>query len=75
MTYARVRVTPGAKRESVITTDAKSFSISVKEPAERNLANDRVREILAEHFSVPIGKVRLIAGHRSPQKVFDIGHY
>ncbi len=72
MTYARVRVTPGAKRESVIETDGKSFSISVREPAERNLANGRVRELLAEHFGVAVGKVRLIAGHRSPQKIFDI---
>lgn len=73
MTYARVRVNPGAKRESIIATDGKSFSISVREPAERNLANNRVRQILAEHFGVVVGKVKLIAGHRSPQKVFDIG--
>ncbi|MBP9816605.1 MAG: DUF167 domain-containing protein [Candidatus Pacebacteria bacterium] len=72
MTYVRVRVTPGAKRESVIETDGKSLSISVKEPAERNLANTRVRELLAEHLSVPVGKVKLVAGHRSPQKIFDI---
>ena len=72
MTYARVRVTPGAKRESIITTDDKSFSISVREPAERNLANIRVRELLAEHFGVAVGKIKRVAGHRSPQKVFDV---
>ncbi len=72
MTYIRVRVSPGAKRESVIQTDEKNFTIAVKEPAERNLANQRVREVIAEYFEVPVGKVRLITGHRSPTKVFDI---
>lgn len=72
MTYVRVRVSPGAKRESVIQTDTKTFTIAVKEPAERNLANQRVRELVAEHFEVPVGKVKLISGHRSPTKVFDI---
>lgn len=72
MTYIRVRVSPGAKRESVIQTDERTFTIAVKEPAERNLANQRVRQLVAEYFEVPVGKVRLISGHRSPTKVFDI---
>jgi len=72
MTYVRVRVTPGAKRESFIETDGKSFSASVREPAERNLANNRVREMVAAHFGVIVQKVKLVSGHRSPQKVFDI---
>lgn len=71
--YVRVRVTPSAKRESLIEADARNFSASVKEPAERNLANTRVRELLAERFGIPAGRVRLISGHRSPQKVFAVG--
>jgi uncharacterized protein (TIGR00251 family) len=70
--YVHVRVTPAAKRESFIQTDTKYFSVAVKEPALQNLANTRVREIIAEHFHVPLGKVQIITGHRSPQKTLDI---
>ena len=72
MTYARVQVTPSAKKESVIALDDKTYAIAVREPAERNLANTRVREVLAAHLDLPLGKVRLVSGHRSPRKIFDI---
>ncbi|MCI0597659.1 DUF167 domain-containing protein [Candidatus Parcubacteria bacterium] len=72
MTYVRVDARPSAKRESIIETDAKTYTISVREPAERNLANIRVRELLAERLGVPVGKVRMISGHRSPHKIFDV---
>jgi uncharacterized protein YggU (UPF0235/DUF167 family) len=70
--YVRVRVIPSAKRESFIEEDERTFSASVKEPAERNLANGRVRELVAAHFGVAVGKVKLTGGHRSPRKIFDI---
>ncbi|KND52066.1 MAG: hypothetical protein ABA06_02260 [Parcubacteria bacterium C7867-001] len=70
--YVRVRVIPDAKRESLIETEDRTLTVAVKQPAERNLANTRVRELLAEHFSLPLGKVRLTSGHRSPRKIFDI---
>jgi len=70
--YVRVEVKPGARRESVMRLDEKTLSIAVKEPAERNLANMRVRELVAEEFSVSVGKVKMISGHRSPRKIFDI---
>lgn len=73
MTYVRVQVKPDARKESVIQTDEKTYSVSVKEPAKQGLANDRVRELLAEELGVKIQKVRLISGHRSPRKIFDIG--
>jgi uncharacterized protein YggU (UPF0235/DUF167 family) len=73
MTYVRVEVTPSAKKESIIQTDEKTFSIAVKEPAEQNLANGRVREVLARHLQLPVAKVRMTSGHRSRRKIFDIG--
>ena len=71
--YVRVEVRPGAKRESVLQTDDKTYVIAVKEPAERGLANKRVRTVLAEHLGVTEGKLRLISGHRSPRKIFTVG--
>lgn len=71
--YVRVEVRPSAKRESVLQTDDKTYVIAVKEPAERGLANKRVRAVLAEELGVSEGKLRLISGHRSPRKIFTVG--
>lgn len=70
--YVSVHVSAGSKRESVESLTKGRLKISVKEPAERNLANRRVRELVARHFLVPLNKVRLISGHTSPAKIFDI---
>ncbi len=70
--YIRVQVKPNAKKESIIQTDSKTYSIAVKEPAQQNLANIRVREILAVLLGVSVPAVRMISGHRSPRKIFDI---
>lgn len=70
--YVRVEVKPSSRKESILKTDDKTFSIAVREPAERNLANNRVRSILASEFGISAGKIKLISGHRSPRKIFDI---
>lgn len=64
-------VTPGAKREK-IEEKGETLAISVKEPAIGNRANDRVREVLALRFSAPIGKVRILTGHRSRAKMISV---
>lgn len=70
--YVRVHVVPGARRERVICTDAHVYTISVREPRERQEANRRVAEILAETYQCPRASIRLITGHRSPTKMYTI---
>lgn len=70
--YIRVSVVAGAKKEEVTRLSDDRYSMWVREPAERNLANGRVRELLAREFKVREGAVRLVAGHRSPKKVFSV---
>lgn len=69
----RVKVAPGAKKESFTENDKGVFLASVREPRERNLANKAVILLLARHFGVPPGKVRLLSGQRSSGKVFKVG--
>lgn len=71
--YIKVFVTPGAKRE-VITEKGETLAISVKEPAMGNRANTRVREIIAERANLPVGKVRILTGHRSRAKMISINN-
>ncbi len=69
--YIKVHVFPGAKREKLIQKK-EFYELYVKEKAERNLANNRSREVIAEHFGVTKGNVSLLSGHRSPGKLFSV---
>ena len=70
--YVRVRVTPGAKKEKILKKNALEYDISVREKAERNLANGRVCELMAREFKVPLQAVRIVNGHRSHTKLLRI---
>ncbi|MHB1769741.1 MAG: DUF167 domain-containing protein [Minisyncoccota bacterium] len=72
--YLKVFVTPGAKRERV-EERSETLVISVREPAQGNHANARVREIVALRCGVPLGEVRILTGHRSRAKMLSIGRY
>jgi uncharacterized protein YggU (UPF0235/DUF167 family) len=66
----RVRVNAGAKREKIVKKNNDEFLISVKEKAERNMANKRVMDILQGMLNVK--RIKLVSGHRKQNKVFDI---
>lgn len=70
--YVKVKVKPGSKKETFEQVSDEKFEISVKEPAKMNTANRRVMELVANHFDLPKGKVRLISGHRSPNKILSV---
>ena len=72
--YVRVHAYPGAKKERVTPISGKenTFDIMVREPAERNMANTRIRELVALQYHVPLGSVRFITGHRSGTKILSI---
>ena len=70
--YVKVKVVPKAKKETVKKIGESTYEMSVKEPAERNLANGRIRELLAREYGVVVGKVRMVTGHHSGSKIFDV---
>lgn len=72
MQYIHVKVTAGVKKEYFKKKSVDHFEISVKEKAERNMANTRVLELVAEYFKIPKNKVRIINGHRSPSKLLIV---
>lgn len=73
MIYIHVKVIAGARKEAFRQKFADHFEISVKEKAEKNMANKRILELVAEHFRVPVNKVRIVNGHRSPSKLLVVG--
>lgn len=71
--YIKVRVIVGSKKEKIEKKTKDTYYISVKEKAERNMANRRVCEMMASTLSVPVKAIRIISGHQSPSKILSIG--
>ena len=70
--HIKVKVTTGAKKEKIVKKTKDHFDISVREPAERNLANKRVVELVRDYFKVYNGDIRIVSGHHSPSKIISI---
>ena len=72
MQYIHVKVIAGAGKESFVQKSEDHFEVSVKEKAERNMANGRVLELVATFFKVPKNQVRIVNGHRHPSKLLVV---
>jgi uncharacterized protein YggU (UPF0235/DUF167 family) len=70
--YLKVHVYAGMKKESVKQVKDGAYEIVTKAPAERNLANDRVREVIAELHGVTKKQVRIIHGHHTQSKLLEV---
>lgn len=70
--YIKVKVNAGVKAENIEKKSENSFILGVKEKAERNMANKRVCEIIANEFNVSVKLVRIVNGHHSPSKILSI---
>lgn len=67
-----VHAKPNARGERVEEIGPQEFTVVVKEPPREGKANAAIIRALAEHFSVPSSRVRLVSGFTSRQKVFDV---
>jgi uncharacterized protein YggU (UPF0235/DUF167 family) len=70
--YIKVHVYPGMKREQVKKLGNDSYEFLLKEPASRNLANQRAKEMTAKLYNVEAKQVRQLTGHRSQSKIFTL---
>lgn len=70
--YIKVNVTASSKKEKIEEKGKDRYLIAVKEPAERNLANKRVCEIIASIYAINPKAVRIISGHQSPSKILSV---
>ncbi len=70
--YIKVHVVTGAKKEFVTRRGNDSYDVSVRELAERNMANRRVVELVAQDLGIVAGKIRIVSGHHSPSKILAV---
>ncbi len=69
----RVKVRANAKKEMVVSKAENQLSVTLTEKAERNLANKRLIEVLAEYYGLPDNHIRIVRGHKTPSKIVSIG--
>ncbi len=67
-----VRVTPNARKERLEQVTDSGFTAAIRERPQRNEANDRVQQLIAEHYNIPLTFVRFLTGERSRKKVFEV---
>jgi uncharacterized protein (TIGR00251 family) len=67
-----VKVKPNARTNSVEQLDENTFVVRVSAPPTEGKANERVLEVLAEHFHVPKRSVTILRGGRSKAKIIEI---
>lgn len=70
--FIRIYATPDAKREELTKESEEAWRISVREPAQGNLANDRIRALVAREFGVSSASVRILTGHRARSKLISV---
>lgn len=67
-----VKIHPESRKDSLEAKNDNNFVVKVREKAENNAANRRMRQLLAEHFKVDLGKVKIVTGHHAPSKIIEI---
>jgi uncharacterized protein YggU (UPF0235/DUF167 family) len=67
--FLKVKVFPGAKKEIIKTNKNGSFDIHIKEEAKKNMANERIIEIIREKISPEAKNLKIISGHKKPSKI------
>jgi uncharacterized protein (TIGR00251 family) len=67
-----VVVKPNSKIESVTADDNGVLTVKVRTPPIDGKANQRVIELLAEHFDRPKSSIRLVHGAAGKKKVFEV---
>lgn len=67
-----LKVIPRASQNEIVQTGEGNFKVKVTAAPERGKANAAVQKMLAEHFGVALGQVKIIAGKSSSQKIVDI---
>jgi len=69
--YIKVKVNTNSNKEEFKKISDTHFEVWVKEKAERNMANQKVVELVRQYFK-SAGDVRIISGHHSPSKILNV---
>ncbi|MCM8794865.1 MAG: DUF167 domain-containing protein [Candidatus Omnitrophica bacterium] len=68
----QVKVCACARTKGIFPTPDGGLTVKVTEPAKEGRANAAVIEMLARHFGLPRGAVRIVRGETSRRKLIEI---
>ena len=71
MRNVKIRVTPNAKKTEVVE-EGGILKVYVNAPASGNKANFAALLAVADHLGIKKGKVRLVKGAKSKDKIMEI---
>lgn len=73
MTRYRIHVKPGSRKAPLVESDDDGLlTVFVTERAVDGAANDGVIAVLAGHFQVRKGDVRIVSGHTARLKTIEV---
>lgn len=64
---------PNSRKESIEVLPDGTFAIKVNAVPEDGKANQRIIEMLSEHFKIPKSRIDIVSGHKGKKKIFNIG--
>ncbi|MEK7596081.1 MAG: DUF167 domain-containing protein [Patescibacteria group bacterium] len=65
---------PGAKKEKIEKVNETAFKIWINAPAKNNQANEKLVKMLAEHFKIAPGQIKIISGFKNKIKTIVINN-
>ncbi|MEJ7615062.1 MAG: DUF167 domain-containing protein [Candidatus Fervidibacter sacchari] len=67
-----VKVKPSAKKEGISVSTNGILEVAVSAPPEKGKANERLIELLAEHFGVAKSRIKIVSGQTVRLKVVEV---
>lgn len=67
-----VKVQANARTESVEVVSPTALKVKLRVPALEGRANQRLIEVLSQHFDVPKSQIQILRGERSKNKIVQI---
>lgn len=68
----KLHVTPGARKESVEKLGVADYAVHVHATAQKGKANKDAIALLADVLGVPKGRLRIVRGATSREKIVDL---
>ena len=72
VTRLRLRVSPGARRSTLVGRHGQGWKVRVAAAPERGRANDALVELLSRTLDVPRASVQLVSGATARDKVVEL---
>ncbi|HLD30635.1 MAG TPA: DUF167 domain-containing protein [Patescibacteria group bacterium] len=67
-----VQAKPSAREEKIEKMDESHYTVSVKEPPIKGLANEAIIKAVAGFFNISRASVRIVSGYTSRQKILEV---